>query len=176
MVGTVGLLGAMVMGAGCLQRTLVITSEPAGAVVWVNDVEVGRTPVETSFTFYGDYDVRLRLDGYEPLSTHRVAATPWYEYAPIDFFAQAVPGGVETRIAWHFELEPLQERALSGPEAEAALLERAGELRGATRGSELPPSDGGDAGDGDGVGDVAGDDGAGADDGAAPDGDAGQDP
>jgi hypothetical protein len=154
----------------------VITSEPEGAVVWVNDVEVGRTPLETSFTFYGTYDVRVRLEGYEPVSTHRLAATPWYEYAPIDFFAQAIPPGIETRIGWHFELEPLAERALAEPEAEAALLGRAGELRAATRGeASVPPGDGGDAGDGGAVGDVAGDDGAGADDAPVPDGEAGED-
>jgi len=121
-------LTMMTLG-GCLQRTMVITSEPTGAVVWVNDVEVGRTPLETAFTFYGNYDVRLRKEGYEPLSTNRVAQTPWYEYPPIDFVVMALPWRTESRVEWHFELEPLAEEALSREEAEAELLERAAELR-----------------------------------------------
>src|SRR5215471_15531012 len=69
---------------GCLERTITITSEPPDAIVWLNDVEVGRTPLKTGFTFYGDYDVRLRKEGYEPVQTHRETDTPIYEFAPID--------------------------------------------------------------------------------------------
>lgn len=116
---------------GCMQRTLTITSEPEGALVWVNDVEVGRTPVETSFTFYGTYDVRLRKEGYEPLSTCRVARTPVYEYPPIDFVTMALPWRTNTKIAWHFDLEPEAE-VVDPVLAETELLERAGDLRAAT--------------------------------------------
>lgn len=127
---------ALLLG-GCIQRTLVITSEPEGAIVWLNDTEVGRTPLETDFTFYGTYDVRIRKDGYEPLLTHRTANTPYYEYAPIDLFVMALPWTTETRIKWHFELEPLAEKALPPEEAEAQLLKRADELRSKTA---PPPS------------------------------------
>ncbi|MFB3120043.1 MAG: PEGA domain-containing protein [Stenotrophomonas maltophilia] len=40
-----------------------ITSEPPGALVWLNDREIGRTPVDVDFEFYGRYDVRLHLPG-----------------------------------------------------------------------------------------------------------------
>ena len=124
---------ALVLG-GCIQRTLVITSEPEGAVVWVNDVEVGRTPLETDFTFYGTYDVRLRKEGYEALSTSKVAWTPVHEVPPIDFFVMALPWTTEKRVKWHFELEPLAE-VEDTPEAMDALRERADEMRSATTGS-----------------------------------------
>jgi hypothetical protein len=126
----------MLWMGGCIQRTLVITSEPEGAIVWLNDVEVGRTPLETGFTFYGNYDVRLRKEGYEPLVTHKVASTPLYEYPPIDFVVMALPWRTETRIKWHFELE----RKAETPEAEreVSLRESADELRAATRAEKLP--------------------------------------
>jgi hypothetical protein len=126
---------ALGMG-GCIQRTLVITSAPEGAIVWLNDVEVGRTPLETAFTFYGDYDVRLRKEGFEPLVTHKVAATPVYEYAPIDFVVMALPWRTETRIKWHFELE--RKADTPPPDAQSALRQSADELRAATRAEKLP--------------------------------------
>lgn len=48
---------------GCLERTITITSQPTGALVHLNDREVGRTPVVVPFTFYGTYTVRLEHDG-----------------------------------------------------------------------------------------------------------------
>lgn len=112
-----------------------ITSEPAGALVYLNDVEIGRTPVETDFTFFGSYDVRLKLDGYEPIATSRQARAPFYEYPGPDLIAEAIPAKIRTRIQWHFDLQPL---AYSRPDAdkgalEAELLERASQLREKTR-------------------------------------------
>ncbi|MBX3358421.1 MAG: PEGA domain-containing protein [Phycisphaeraceae bacterium] len=108
--------------AGCVERTLRITSDPPGALVWLNDVQVGRTPVETDFTYYGSYDVRVRLDGYEPLSTVRDAKIPAYEIPPIDLGAEMVPTKISSTIDWHFVLEPtLESRAeKSGKEEDAA--------------------------------------------------------
>jgi hypothetical protein len=47
---------------GCVERTISITSEPRGALVYLNDEEVGRTPVSVPFTYYGVYDVRLERE------------------------------------------------------------------------------------------------------------------
>ena len=56
----VGLLSLL---CGCQQRTIRVTSEPSGAVAYLNDVEVGRTPVEVDFTWFGTYEVRLEKEG-----------------------------------------------------------------------------------------------------------------
>lgn len=122
---------------GCAERRLAITSEPAGATVWVNDVEVGRTPVEANFTHYGMYDVRLRLDGYEPISTSAEAEAPWYEFVGADLITEAIPfgsldgsgRGVTTRVAWNFAMVPVLERGADKAAFEAELLERANALR-----------------------------------------------
>ena len=126
--GTVCCFAALLLccfASGCLERTITITSKPEGAIVWLNDTEVGRTPVTTAFTFYGDYDVRLRKEGYEPLSTHRVAGTPIYEYAPIDLVATALPVRIKTDLKWDFELT-----ALPDPKAgQGGLIQRAREMQ-----------------------------------------------
>ena len=123
------LCGGALMTAGCLERRISITSEPPGALVWVNDVEIGRTPVDTDFTFYGDFDVRLRKDGYEPITTHKRAGAPWYEIPPFDLVATALPFNIDTDVTWHFDLKP-QESTVIGKEAsEQGAIERAKELR-----------------------------------------------
>ena len=64
--------------ANGVERRVSITSEPSNAVVYVNDVEVGRTPVDADFTYYGSYDVRIDNEGFEPLRTKAVARAPIY--------------------------------------------------------------------------------------------------
>ncbi len=123
-----GLVAALLAG-GCADRRLVITSEPPGASVWVNDVEVGRTPLEASFVHYGTYDVRLRLDGYEPIATSAAASAPWYEYMGPDLVAEAMPWGVETRVQWNFTMKPSLESRTERGALEKGLIDRAGELR-----------------------------------------------
>lgn len=123
---------------GCMQRTIHISSEPSGAQVFLNDVEVGRTPVEVGFTYFGTYDVRLRREGYEPLITSAKTDAPMHEWPGIDLLAMAWPQGTETVIRWHFTMEP-------SDVDEDALLERA---RGFQReyGPQEAPAEGGGEG------------------------------
>lgn len=115
--------------AGCIERRIEITSEPSGALVWVNDQQVGRTPTQAAFKYHGVYDVRLQLDGFEPLVTEAEASPPIYEHAPLDLFAEMAPAQIENVQRWHFVLEPALETRQSREELEAGLLERAGEMR-----------------------------------------------
>lgn len=110
--------------AGCVRRTLTIETDPQGAMVFLNDQEVGATPVSTDFTWYGDYDVVLRKDGYETLHTHVKVKTPWYQVPPIDFFADVLwPGRIHDHRFARFTLVPWV-----APEQEQ-VVQRAKELR-----------------------------------------------
>lgn len=124
-----GLAIGLAVHTGCVRRTISITTDPPGALVYLNDREIGRTPVEVGFTFYGTYDLRLLREGYEPLSTHAKAKAPWWQLPPLDLASEAIPGELRDRITWHFVLDPLE----SDPER---LLERARELREETIGSD----------------------------------------
>lgn len=124
------LLSVAVTLGGCVERRIEITSEPSGALVYVNDQQVGRTPTEAAFLFHGVYDVRVELEGYEPLRTEAATDAPFYEYAPLDLVAEALPTRIENVQRWHFVLEPSLERSLPKAVLEAGLLERAGEMRG----------------------------------------------
>lgn len=113
---------------GCVERRISITSEPTGALVWVNDVEVGRTPTEANFKHYGKYDVRLELDGYDTLQTVGDASTPWWDFPGPDLIAEAVPGAKST-IKWHFELSPALASTMPKDQFESGMIDRAHALR-----------------------------------------------
>ena len=113
---------ALASASGCVERRIFITSEPPGALVTLNDVEVGRTPLEVDFVWHGEYDVLLTLEGYEPLRTTARADAPIYEWPGIDLLAAAVPVTFRNHVRWAFELRP-EDRDRE------ALLERARDLR-----------------------------------------------
>lgn len=112
---------------GCSQRVIEITSEPPGALVWLNDVEVGRTPLQTRFQYYGEYDVRVVKEGFEPLRTSATAWTPIYERPPLDLATSPIP--MTTRVRWHFALSPTLEQTQDAATFESGLNARARELR-----------------------------------------------
>ncbi|MBX3363160.1 MAG: PEGA domain-containing protein [Phycisphaeraceae bacterium] len=114
---------------GCASdRRLIVTSDPPGARIWLNDTEIGRTPASASFKFYGVYDVRLEAPGHEPLHTRRRVEAPLYEYPVIDLVAMAVPGRRRHHVAWHFELEPAIEQDSTAEHLQTELLDRAKRL------------------------------------------------
>lgn len=114
---------------GCVDRKIRITSEPPGARVWLNDTEIGTTPAEADFRFYGRYDVRLEKAGYEPLWTDKKAYAPVWQYPGIDLAADLIPLRFDDTVKWHFDLEPSLE-STSEPEAlRTDLVDRANELR-----------------------------------------------
>ena len=127
-VATGSVLALGLAAGGCMSRRVVVTSTPPGATVYANDVELGRTPLEAQFTYYGSYDVLVQLDGFEPLRTKAKATAPVYEYPPLDLAASAVPGA-EHVVRWHFNLEPALETRQSPQELEAGLMERARGVR-----------------------------------------------
>lgn len=110
--------------AGCVRRTLKITTSPPGALVVLNDQEIGRSPTEVDFTWYGDYDVVLRKEGYETLKTSWKVPAPWYQTIPADFFAEVLwPGRIHDVHEREFVLAPA-----TAPDRDE-LTERAFEFR-----------------------------------------------
>lgn len=122
-------VATLLTSVGCVQRTISISSEPSGALVYLNDEEVGRTPVTVPFTFYGTYDVRLEADGYHPMWTAQKAKAPWWETPGVDLLAEAIPG-MKSELDWHFQMQP-------APTAEQVdadlLLDHAKQLRARTQ-------------------------------------------
>jgi len=123
------LLVLLLSAIGCVQRTISVTSQPTGALVYLNDEEVGRTPVTVPFRYYGTYDVRLEAEGHDPLWTQAQAKAPWWEYPGPDLLAEAVPKG-KSQIAWHFEMKPAAPAEAVDP---AVLRAHATQMRALTK-------------------------------------------
>lgn len=104
-----GILIVSLFLAGCVERQLTIKTEPQGALVTLNDEEIGTSPVTVSFNWYGDYNVRISKEGYQTLKTHRRLKGPWYDKFPFDLFAQLIiPKRIVDSYEWTFTLAPKQ--------------------------------------------------------------------
>jgi hypothetical protein len=125
-----GVLGCVVLG-GCVEQTMTIQSDPPGALVYLNDQELGRTPVTRDFTWYGDYDVQVRLEGYEGLKTHKMVTAPWWNWVPFDLLAALSPTTFKDHRDLNFTLKPL-DPAKGNPQT---LLSHAEYLKGKLEGS-----------------------------------------
>ena len=102
------LVGALCAGSlGCVQRRLTIRSNPPGALVYIDDYQIGTTPVSTDFVYYGTRKVRLSLSGYETLTVMQPIPTPWYQYPGLDFVTEnLVPGEIRDERVVEFQLQP----------------------------------------------------------------------
>ena len=104
------LLIALLAVSGCVERKLTIVTNPAGAQVFLNDEEIGVSPVTTSFNWYGDYNITIRKQGCETLQTHRKLEAPWYDLFPFDFVIGVLyPGRIIDSYEWSFDLKPQRE-------------------------------------------------------------------
>jgi len=125
-------LAACACQGGCVQRRMTVRSNPPGAVVYVDDYEIGTTPVSTNFTYYGTRKIRLVKNGYETLTVMQPVPVPWYQITPLDFVAEnLVPGEIRDHRTFDYQLVP----QLMVPTEQ--LLERAEGLRRQARGSGI---------------------------------------
>ncbi len=104
----IGLVTVTIL-SGCVERRLTINTKPQGAMVLLNDEEIGNSPVTVSFEWYGDYNVRVSKEGFETLKTHRKLKAPWYDGFPFDFLTLLNPERTVDEYEWTFDLEPKKE-------------------------------------------------------------------
>jgi len=109
---------------GCVERLITITTQPPGARVWLNDQEIGASPVTVPFTWYGQYDVAVRKEGFQTIKTMREPNVPVYQWPVLDFFTECIlPFEFVDSHHWHFDLSQEEQ---ADPNA---LAERASNLR-----------------------------------------------
>lgn len=120
------------VGVGCVDRTVKINTEPKGALVYLNDQEVGRSPVKVNFTWYGDYDIIIRQKGYKTVKTHHRINAPWYEWPGFDLVSECL---IPTTIHDDRDLGTFTMEKLEKPTKEQ-LIERAEQMRSMALGDE----------------------------------------
>ena len=119
------------VSTGCVERTLQIQSEPAGALVHLNGEEVGRTPMRKSFLWYGTYDVEVRKEGYVTRTAETKVWAPWWQIPPFDLFAEILPLPLRDHHSITYRLSQSTEQHTDP----ALVIGRAVELRGQLQGS-----------------------------------------
>jgi hypothetical protein len=113
--------------AGCVRRRMTLRSSPAGATVYIDDQQIGTTPVSTSYVYYGTRKIQLVKDGYETLTVKQKFKPPWYQIAGVDFVTEnLIPYEFRDERVVEFEMQP--QPVVPATE----LLERAQQLRRAT--------------------------------------------
>ena len=119
-------LAAATLSAGCngVRRRLSITSTPEGATVWLNDKEIGQTPISQNIIWSGKYKIRLAKEGMETKTIMHEVRTPWYLWPGVDFVSEnLVPGELRDNQSCHVNLEA--KRVIPDNE----LFDNAGEMR-----------------------------------------------
>lgn len=120
-------LVGVILTQGCVDRRLTIVSDPPGALVTVNNRDIGAAPVDVPselFLYDGVYDITLRKDGYETLRIHQELKAPWYLRFPFDFFAEVLwPFPIRYHRELVYQLQP------PIPVSRDTLLNSAQELR-----------------------------------------------
>jgi hypothetical protein len=100
--------GSLLGTSGCVERRLLIVSDPPGATVLVNGQNVGLTPASVPFTYYGQYDITLIREGYQTKTYPARIRRPWFQFFPIDFAAEVLyPGHIQDNRTLQFSLEPI---------------------------------------------------------------------
>lgn len=137
-------LGALVTSltfGGCVERTLLFTSDPSGAHVTVNGKDVGLTPVKVPFVHNQRFEYRIEKDGYRSAVGDVTTPSTWDSVPGPDFFAENLPGRIRRQTVRHVPLEPLP-RSRPRAELEAQLREAEAfraRAESSTGGPEAPP-------------------------------------
>ena len=125
--GVVLLLALAAVLAGCVERELFIRSDPPGALVFVDGIPRGETPLEQTFESYGTRAIEVRLQGYKAACATLEVDPPWYQILPLDFFCEVlIPYTWVDSHSFDVRLEKLDPEELDAVED---VTERAGELR-----------------------------------------------
>ncbi len=102
------------MTAACVERKLLLRSDPPGAEVALDGRMVGVTPLEVPFVYYGTRRITMRLENHASESHLIDVAAPWYQLPVLDFAFEAL---VPWRLLDEREVVfVLDESDRSGPE------------------------------------------------------------
>jgi len=80
------LVGAC-LSTGCMRRRITIRSNPSGALVFVDNQEVGTTPTSLYVNYYGTRDIRLEKERFKTVAEQHTFRTPWYQVPPLDLIS-----------------------------------------------------------------------------------------
>jgi hypothetical protein len=116
--------------AGCVERSLVIRSDPPGAEVYIDGERKGMTPHTEKYVWYGTREVTLVKSDYRSHREMVELHAPWWQVFPFDLITDVVlPLTLTDKVELDIKLhkEPPKARGMD------ETLERANEAREKSR-------------------------------------------
>ncbi len=86
-----GICGVLSACGGGVRSRVNIQTIPEGADVTMNDVHLGRAPLQMPFTWYWYYDFVAEKEGYKTTTERVRFRAPVYLWVPFDYFAEMLP-------------------------------------------------------------------------------------
>ncbi|MFC1622300.1 PEGA domain-containing protein [Patescibacteria group bacterium] len=77
------------------ETVLRVTSEPAGASVYVDNTEIGKTPFTSNNLSEGDYDVRVEYPGFETQETRIKVQNDFTSNVQVKLYSMPVPSKIK---------------------------------------------------------------------------------
>ena len=111
--------------SGCVQRRLIVQSQPEGAFVSIDNQSVGYTPLSVPYTYSGTRQIRLEKDGFKTIEVEQRVRPAWFDTFPVSLITNNFwPTELRDERVLDFQLEPRTQAS------EELLLDRANQLRG----------------------------------------------
>ncbi len=138
-LAVLAVLPVLLLLPGCVERKLIIRSEPSNATVILDGRNVGTTPYEVSFMHYGGREVLLAAPGHLRRRAVANVRPPLYQRFPIDFIAECLlPFTLVDEHVFTYRLKPMDAMEKMGDDDIRALTESAKKLKQRTRASGAP--------------------------------------
>jgi len=119
---------------------MTVNTTPAGATVFLDNRELGRTPFTANFDHYGTREFRIVKQGYETRTESVPIRAPWYQWIGFDFVSEVLlPGKLTDHKFYEFDLQP--ERIVPSSE----IVARAEQFRQTAHADGMPRIGGGSA-------------------------------
>ena len=97
----------ILLSSGCVQRRMIVRTQPEGAFVTIDRQPVGYSPVSVPFTYYGTRDIQIEKDGFKTVKVQQDVAAPWYGKFPASFVTENFwPREIRDQRVLDFQLEP----------------------------------------------------------------------
>jgi len=110
--------------SGCVQRRLIVKTQPEGAFVSIDKQPVGYSPVSVPFTYHGTREFQIEKDGYKTIAVQERIRPKWYSTFPISFITENFwPREIRDQRIFDFQLQPKTATDENG------LVNRANDLR-----------------------------------------------
>ena len=111
--------------SGCVDRIMTVNTDPDGAIIYLNDQEIGRTPLTHDFQQYGNYQLEVRKEGYQTVKGSQEMEEPWWQLIPLDLVTELLPYRFQDRREYHYSMV----LASTQPADAQVMLSRALQLR-----------------------------------------------